>query len=120
MELLNLRTEVEKTVANRSRVYQLLAVVFSFPDAEFFESIRDGTLAAALGGGLCPDGMSDPNSLADFITNHCDAVAMLLAGNRFVDNGDGGRSRTTRRSSCGRRRATTGASTTGTTHTHGA
>ena len=49
MELANLQTEAEKTAASRSRVYQLLAMAFSFPDAEFFESIRDGTLAAALG-----------------------------------------------------------------------
>lgn len=48
MELLNPGTEAERTAASRSRVYQLLAMTFSFPDAEFFESIRDGTLAAAL------------------------------------------------------------------------
>lgn len=48
MEVLNLRTAAEKGAAARSRVYQLLGLAFSFPDAEFFDSIRDGTLAAAL------------------------------------------------------------------------
>jgi hypothetical protein len=32
------------------------------------------------GPGVCPDGFADPNSLAIFITNHCDAVAQALAG----------------------------------------
>jgi putative dimethyl sulfoxide reductase chaperone len=50
MEVLNPGTEAERTAASRSRVYQLLAMAFSFPDAEFFESVRDGTLAAALAG----------------------------------------------------------------------
>jgi putative dimethyl sulfoxide reductase chaperone len=49
MELVNLHTEAERTAASRSRVYQLLGMAFSFPDAELFESIRDGTVAAALG-----------------------------------------------------------------------
>jgi putative dimethyl sulfoxide reductase chaperone len=49
MDLVNLSTEAERTAGSRSRLYQLLAMAFSFPDAEFFESIRDGTLAAALG-----------------------------------------------------------------------
>lgn len=48
MELVNLQTQAERTAASRSRIYQLLAMAFSFPDAEFFESVRDGTLAAAL------------------------------------------------------------------------
>jgi len=48
MELVNLRTEAERTAASRSRVYQLLAMAFSFPDGEFFESVREGTLAGAL------------------------------------------------------------------------
>jgi len=49
MELVNPQTETEKTAVSRSRVYQLLGMAFSFPDADFFESIRDGTLATALG-----------------------------------------------------------------------
>jgi len=48
MELVNLSTRAERTAASRSRVYQLLALAFSFPDAEFFDLVRDGTLAAAL------------------------------------------------------------------------
>lgn len=48
MELVNLHTEAERTAASRSRVYQLLAVAFSFPTAESFDSIRDGTLETAL------------------------------------------------------------------------
>lgn len=48
MEVLNPHTEAERGAASRSRVYQLLAMAFAFPDAEFVESIRDGTLAGAL------------------------------------------------------------------------
>ena len=48
MEIVNLRTEAERTAASRSRVYHLLAMAFSFPDADFFASLRDGTLATAL------------------------------------------------------------------------
>jgi hypothetical protein len=40
------------------------------------------------GGGWCPDSIADPNTLADFITEHCDAVATALAGGGRLVCGD--------------------------------
>lgn len=49
MELSNLQTASEQEAAARSRMYQLLMAAFAFPDREYFETVRDGTLAATLG-----------------------------------------------------------------------
>jgi DMSO reductase family type II enzyme chaperone len=48
MEPISLDTESEPVTASRSRVYQLLAMAFSFPDEDFFDAIADGTFAAAV------------------------------------------------------------------------
>jgi hypothetical protein len=41
------------------------------------------------GAGVCPDGIADPNTMADFITEHSDAVATALAGGGLPTCGDG-------------------------------
>jgi hypothetical protein len=51
-----------------------------------WQSLEDRTGAA---GGTCPDEPLDPNSLVDFITDHCDAVATALAGDGLPSCGDG-------------------------------
>jgi DMSO reductase family type II enzyme chaperone len=48
MELANLHSAAERAAAQRSRLYQLLGAAFAFPDEEFFDAVRDGTLATAL------------------------------------------------------------------------
>ena len=48
MELTNLHSAAEHVAAQRSRLYQLLASAFAFPDEEFFGAVRDGTFATAL------------------------------------------------------------------------
>ena len=54
MELTNLQSAAEHIAAHRSRLYQLLAAAFAFPDEEFFAAVGDGTFAAALAH-LCAD-----------------------------------------------------------------
>ncbi len=48
MELTNLQTEIERVAASRSRLYQLLAVAFGFPDEDFYTLLRDGSFATLL------------------------------------------------------------------------
>ena len=48
MELADLQTEAERAAAERSRVYQLLALAFAFPDEDLYDAVRDGSLAATL------------------------------------------------------------------------
>ncbi len=48
MELMSLDTQAEPTTASRSRLYQLLAMAFTFPGEEFFQAVADGTFAAAV------------------------------------------------------------------------
>jgi DMSO reductase family type II enzyme chaperone len=48
MQLANLQTEAERTAAARSRMYQLLALAFAFPDEDFYNALRDGSFAAVL------------------------------------------------------------------------
>ncbi len=48
MQLENLHTGAERRTASRSRLYQLLALAFAFPDAELYGAVRDGTLAAVI------------------------------------------------------------------------
>ena len=48
MELISLDTESEPVTASRSRLYQLLAMAFAFPDEDFFSAIAEGTFAAAV------------------------------------------------------------------------
>jgi putative dimethyl sulfoxide reductase chaperone len=48
MELTNLQSAAEHVAAQRSRLYQLLAAAFAFPDEDFFGALRDGTFATAL------------------------------------------------------------------------
>jgi DMSO reductase family type II enzyme chaperone len=48
MELTNLQSAAEHVAAQRSRLYQLLAAAFAFPDEGFFSAVQDGTLATAL------------------------------------------------------------------------
>ncbi len=48
MELMSLDTASEPRTASRSRMYQLLAMAFAFPDEDFFGAVADGTFAAAV------------------------------------------------------------------------
>jgi DMSO reductase family type II enzyme chaperone len=48
MELANLHSEAEQGAASRSRVYQLLAAAFVFPDEEWYAALVDGTFATAV------------------------------------------------------------------------
>lgn len=48
MELANLQTGAERTAAARSRLYQILAGAFAFPDQELFDAIRSGALAQVI------------------------------------------------------------------------
>jgi DMSO reductase family type II enzyme chaperone len=48
MELISLDTESEPVTASRSRLYQLLAMAFAFPDEDFFNAVAAGTFAAAV------------------------------------------------------------------------
>jgi DMSO reductase family type II enzyme chaperone len=48
MELISLDTASEPVTASRSRLYQLLALAFAFPDEDFFSAVADGTFAAAV------------------------------------------------------------------------
>lgn len=48
MELTALHSAAEHMAAQRSRLYQLLAAAFAFPDEEFFGAVQDGTFATAL------------------------------------------------------------------------
>jgi len=55
MELAVSETDAARIAAGRSRLYQLLASVFAFPDEELFAFVRDGSLAAVvrdIAGGL--------------------------------------------------------------------
>jgi hypothetical protein len=47
-------------------------------DAKFFD--KWAKAAETAGAGTCPDGIADPNTLTEFITEHSDAVATALAG----------------------------------------
>jgi hypothetical protein len=55
-------------------------------DAKFFA--KWARLEEKAGTGVCPDGIADPNSLTDFITDNCDAVATALATGDLPDCGD--------------------------------
>jgi DMSO reductase family type II enzyme chaperone len=48
MELVNLHSAATQVAAQRSRLYQLLAAAFAFPDEDFFDDVQDGTFASAL------------------------------------------------------------------------
>jgi putative dimethyl sulfoxide reductase chaperone len=48
MELTNLQGAAECTAAGRSRLYQLLALAFTFPDEDFYAAIQDCSFAAAV------------------------------------------------------------------------
>ena len=48
MELTSLHSRAEHIAAQRSRLYQLLAAAFAFPDEAFFTAVMDGTFATAL------------------------------------------------------------------------
>jgi DMSO reductase family type II enzyme chaperone len=48
VELTGLYGEREQRAAARSRLYGLLATAFSFPDEEFYQACRDGTLASTI------------------------------------------------------------------------
>jgi DMSO reductase family type II enzyme chaperone len=48
MEPLQLETAAEHATASRSRMYQLLAMAFAFPDQELFDAIRDKTFVRAV------------------------------------------------------------------------
>jgi DMSO reductase family type II enzyme chaperone len=48
MELTNLQSEAEQIAAGRSRLYQLFAAAFAFPDEDFHTAVRDGSFAAVL------------------------------------------------------------------------
>ncbi len=48
MEMLNLQSPTERTTASRSRLYQILAAAFAFPDEDFHAAVRDGSLAAVI------------------------------------------------------------------------
>jgi len=66
IELSGLRDQTELATATRSRLYGLLSAAFSFPDEEFYEAVRDGTLAslvAEVSRGL-PYALEVPSGLA--------------------------------------------------------
>jgi putative dimethyl sulfoxide reductase chaperone len=48
MELVHLQTDAERCAAARSRLYQLLAAAFRFPDEAFYAVVRDGSFAATI------------------------------------------------------------------------
>ena len=48
MELVSLHDEVEQIAASRSRLYQLLAIAFSFPDEALYEAVCDGSFASTV------------------------------------------------------------------------
>ena len=48
MEQIEVHSPTGQAAASRSRVYQLLALAFAFPDQDFFDAIRDGTFITAL------------------------------------------------------------------------
>ena len=48
MEFISLDTESEPVTVSRSRLYQLLAMAFAFPDEDLFSAIADGTFAVAV------------------------------------------------------------------------
>jgi DMSO reductase family type II enzyme chaperone len=48
MDVAELHTDSEHIAASRSRLYQLLALAFTFPDEDFFEAVQDGSFAAAI------------------------------------------------------------------------
>lgn len=54
MELSNLQTEVERVAASRSRLYQLLAAAFGFPDEDFYAVLCDGSFATLLAQACAP------------------------------------------------------------------
>ncbi|HXQ24270.1 MAG TPA: hypothetical protein VN812_21490, partial [Candidatus Acidoferrales bacterium] len=77
MELTELRTESEQLAAARSRLYQLLAMAFAFPDEDFFVALEDGGFANVLaqtcarlpydlGAVMTPDLRAVGASFADF------------------------------------------------------
>ena len=65
MELANLQSATERAAAGRSRLYQLLALAFAFPDEDLHEAVRDGAFAA-----LIADACAGlPYNLADVIAS---------------------------------------------------
>ena len=48
MELTELHSAAEQAAAARSRLYQLLAIAFGFPDEDLFAALGDGSFAATL------------------------------------------------------------------------
>jgi DMSO reductase family type II enzyme chaperone len=54
MELTDLQTEGERVAANRSRLYQLLAVAFGFPDEDFYAVLCDGSFGTLLAQACTP------------------------------------------------------------------
>jgi len=91
MELVNLQTEAERAAAGRSRLYQLLAQAFAFPDQDLYDAVRDGALAAAIADvcALVPYDMTDavtsdlrvaPDSYADFESEYIRLFDVGAAG----------------------------------------
>jgi DMSO reductase family type II enzyme chaperone len=76
MEMLELHTAGDQTAASRSRLYQLLAMAFAFPDEELFAAIRTGELGSAIvaTGHALPYGL---RSAAD--------SALAAAGDAYLD-----------------------------------
>ncbi len=91
MQLTDLRSEAEQIAASRSRLYQLLAGAFAFPDEDFFDAIRDGTFARALAEASAPlpyllAAVTDPNlrqvdgSYVDFESEYISLFDVGAAG----------------------------------------
>ncbi len=76
MEMLELQTAGDQGTTSRSRLYQLLAMAFAFPDEELFAAIHAGELAAAVA--------ATGNSLPYALRRSGDA-ALATAGDSYLD-----------------------------------
>jgi len=76
MEMLELQTAGDQGTTSRSRLYQLLAMAFAFPDEELFAAIHAGELAAAVA--------ATGNSLPYALRRSGDA-ALAAAGDSYLD-----------------------------------
>jgi len=91
MELATLQTDSARATAGRSRLYQILALAFAFPDEDLHAAVRDGSLATALAdtcralpydvsGALTSDLCAAPDAYVDFESEYIRLFDVGAAG----------------------------------------
>jgi DMSO reductase family type II enzyme chaperone len=91
MELANLESADARAAAGRSRLYQLLALAFAFPDQDLYDAVRDGSFATVLdttcaelpysmAGSVTAELRAAPDSYVDFESEYIGLFDVGAAG----------------------------------------